>query len=732
MRERDHKAGRGTGWGWLPVAASALAALVACGPGSPAGERTAAAGEAAPAGETAATGKEAAAGEAGAADPARNLLLITVDTLRADALGFAGNEQVETPALDRLAAAGRVYPDAHAHSVMTLPSHTSLLTGLLPYQHGVRHNGGFVLGPEPPTLAGLLQQAGFATAAVVGAYPLDSHYGLDRGFDLYDDAYDVGPRDQIFTYSQRPGSEVVERAQRWWEERRGERRFLWVHLFDPHAPYEPPGPLAGRYAGRPYLGEVAAVDGYLAPLLAGFLDGSEEPTVIAFTADHGEALGDHGELTHGLFAYEPTLHVPLVLWGPGIAPGTDPRPAGHVDLLPTLLALLGLQPPPDLPGVSLLAQPPSPRPGGLYFEALAANLDYGWAPLRGVIQGGKKLIDLPLPELYDLGADPGETENLVSTDRRAVRELAALLPEESVWPPRAGEIGSEEARRLRSLGYVAGGARGKQRYTAEDDPKRLVELDHMLNRIPQLWSQGRTREAKDLAWELLERRPGMTPAYAYLARLLLEDGEQKAALGVLQEARARQAASPELLRQLALTLVSAGRPGEALEVLAPLAREEPGAETLNVLAVAQAEAGQPVEALTTLERALELDPESARTHENRSFVLLRLGRFEETRAAARRALELDPDLANAWNNLGVALYNLDRPQEAVDAWQRSLALAPGDYDTLFNLGLVAAEAGRVEEARSALNRFIQEAPSPLYDDARKQARAALAGLGPGG
>ena len=394
--------------------------------------------------------------ESPAKEPAaRHALLITIDTLRADALGFAGNNKAETPTLDRLAAGGRVFDFAHAHAVTTLSSHASILTGLYPYQHGARHNGGFVLDEGFPTLATQLRDAGFATAGIVGAFPLEERFGLGRGFDLYDDDFGVGQPGDVFSYSERPGDVVVERALEWWRSREGQRRFLWLHLFEPHAPYAAPEPFGSRFAENPYLGEVATVDAYLSSLLTGFLDGEEEPTLIVFTSDHGESLGEHGEETHGLFAYEATLKVPLVLWGWGVEPGVDSRSARHVDLLPTVLEALGVPSSGDLPGRSLLA-PAAGHPETSFFEALSGHLDYGWAPLRGVLEGRRKYVDLPLPELYDLHSDPVENDNLFPQERGAANALAQRLPSESTWPPDAAEISDDERARLASLGYLGG------------------------------------------------------------------------------------------------------------------------------------------------------------------------------------------------------------------------------------------------------------------------------------
>jgi len=676
------------------------------------------------------------------AGPVRNLVLITVDTLRADALGFMGNRSVQTPALDRLAAAGRVFSRAHAHNVVTLPSHTNILTGLYPFQHGVRNNGGFALGDDVPTLATVLSEEGFATGAVVGAFPLDSRFGLDRGFGLYDD--DLGEGGQLFSYAQRPGTEVVEHGSRWWREHAGERRFLWMHLFDPHAPYEPPKAYAER-AANPYLGEVAAVDGALKPFLESFLGGREEPTLIVFTADHGEALGEHGERTHGFFAYEPTLAVPFVLWGPGIEPGRDERPARHVDILPTALDLLGVDAPSGIAGRSLV-QPPAGSPGrspgksdtesseavDTYFESMSPNLEYGAAPLRGVIRDGVKLIDVPVPELYDLKSDPDELDNVIDTRRQEARALYRALPEASAALPEAGEVSAEELERLRSLGYVGSSAARKESYGVEDDPKTLAALVGKLDDMTKAYSAGGARQvdrAVELGWALIDERPSLTVAYEYLAKILLQENRLTEALRLLGRAEEEGASNDALRQQLGLTLVQAGRPGEAVEVLRRIDPEAADAETLSSLGLALASMGRMAEARQALERAVEIDPDSARSFEILSFVALQTGDANAARRYARQALELDAYRPDSWNNLAIAEYQAGNAAQAVEAWKRAATLDPRNLDVLYNLGVVAGEVGDATTARRALERFLAAAPPSGYEAEVARARQTLAGLG---
>jgi len=657
-----------------------------------------------------------------------DVVLVTIDTLRADALGFAGNSKVKTPMLDRLAAGGTVFTDAHAQNVVTLPSHTNILTGLYPFQHGVRDNSGFVLDAATPTLATLLHEAGYATGAFVGAFPLDRRFGLARGFDEYDDSYPLGSEGASFEMAERRGDVVVAAALAWWKSHADRPRFLWVHVYDPHAPYDPPQPFASEYAAEPYLGEVAAVDSFLTPLLAPHLEGGERPALVVVTGDHGEALGDHGELTHGLFAYEATLHVPLVVWGPGVPARRDSREARHIDIVPTVLARLGIVSPHRLPGRSLLDPP---QPVDTYFEALSTALNRGWAPLRGVLRGGRKYIDLPIAELYSLPDDPQEIENLAPARAVETRALRDLLPAASAWPPtgRRAPVG-EEAARLRSLGYAVGNVEPKSSYGPEDDPKTLLVADHALHEIIDLYSRGRYREAIVAARELIARYPGLGEAYEDLALALrmLERGDE--AVTVLRQGLDRVGSRQSLRLQLGMTLAELGRAEEAVTVLAPLAATD-DPEFLRVYASAVSDAGDQPKALALLERASKLAPGDPRILEAQGTAELRQDHPAQARDLLRQALARNPKLATSWNTLGVALFRTEGPRAAIEAWKRAVEIDPKLYDALFNLGLVAAQVGDRPTARAALRQFVATAPPQRFDEELGKARAALAQLGAG-
>src|SRR6185295_9037111 len=416
-------------------------------------------------------------------DPGLSVLLVTVDTLRADALGSYGNATVATPWIDRLAAGGVRFAQAHAQNVVTLPSHANILSGRYPLAHGVRDNSGFRFPAGVDTLATILKRAGYRTGAFVSAFPLDSRFGLDRGFDIYDDRLGDPEASSAFMMQERPGPQTLAAAQAWRAAQGGAKTFLWLHLYEPHFPYEPPEPFASRYASSLYHGEVAYADSVLGPLLEPLLSaGKSGRTVVILTGDHGEGLGEHGEKTHGIFAYEATLHVPLIVYAPRLLrPRVVRAPVRHIDVLPTVLDALGLDAPAGLPGRSLLPVAAGHGESAVpsYFEALSASLNRGWAPLTGLRREHLKLIDLPIPELYDLEADPHETKNLAVSDPRRLEEIRGVLA--GVRGADRGIARSEESAearaRLESLGYTSGSAARKAHYTEADDPKRLIDLD---------------------------------------------------------------------------------------------------------------------------------------------------------------------------------------------------------------------------------------------------------------
>jgi arylsulfatase A-like enzyme/Flp pilus assembly protein TadD len=654
----------------------------------------------------------------------RNVLLITVDTLRGDALGCDGGA-ARTPNIDALARGGIRFSFAHAHAVLTLPSHASILTGRYPFENGYRENSGYRLTPGTPTLAALLKAQGFATGAFVGAFPLDARFGLTPGFDVYDGRFDDSGAGGGFVLPERPAAAVVARADAWIAGQRG-RWFAWVHVYDPHAPYTPPPPFDREYAAQPYYGEVAAVDAALGPLLVAARS-SARPTLVVLTGDHGEGLGEHGEATHGLFAYESTLHVPLIIADVGGVQTThqagtvDEAPVRHVDIVPTILDALRIAAPPALPGHSLRTR--ADREGGRtrpsYFEATMSMLDYGWAPLSGVLAGREKYIDLPIAEMYDLAADPHEARNLATdTDTASAereRTLRARLAQFAAPLPGAPARESSEAtERLRSLGYVGGSAPAMRRYSERDDPKRLVDLDRRMHAAATFDNEGRLADAIAEYRAVLAVRHDMMAASRRLAFDRWRGGDAAGAIAALRDAERAGAPEPGEQVQLGTYLADAGRAAEAIALLQRAAAIQPDLDGLNALGLACSRAGRQADALAAFTRALAIDPASAMTLENIGAVQLDAGHLSEARDAFTRAIASDPDAATAHAALATTEFKSGDRAAAIDHWKRAVALQPANLDALYDLGLQLMREGRRSEARPYLDQFLRLAPPSAY------------------
>ena len=665
-----------------------------------------------------------------------NVLLVTIDTLRQDRVGAYGNRSGLTPTLDRLAAGGVRFSHAFTTAPLTLPAHASILTGVSPNGHGIHNNTRFRLDARVPTLATLLEAAGYRTGAFVGAFVLDGRFGLNRGFDVYEDhlAHDTTA---AFHFAERRAADVVKLAGDWILNQQStnphspinqpsaisnQQWFAWVHVFDPHAPYEaPPDYRAGR---SPYDAEVAYTDAMLGQMLTRLESaGALARTVIVVTADHGESLGEHGETTHGLFAYDATLSVPLIVQGPSVVPGTIEAAVSHVDLVPTILDLAGIAPPPRIDGSSLARPLPAGR--ALYFEALDAALTRGWAPLRGVVQDQWKYIDLPDAELYDLGRDPREQTNVVDRDPHAAvlkRIVDALSP--AATAPSAGLDGGA-AERLRALGYTSGTA-ARHAYTVADDPKRLVALNERFNSALTAFDEGHADEALAAFTALLAERPNFTAARTSAATVLLARGAPRDAVRVLEEGIRRGDGSPDLLAKLGRARQAAGDFHGAVEALERArAAGDDNPEVAGDLAIANAALGHVDAARDVFRDQLARNPSSATTWYNLGLLELQSRHAADAAAAFRRATAIEPDYGEAWQALGASLADSDR-RGAVDAWRKAEALRPGDFDLLFNLGMLLADSDTPAAAIPYLQRFVREAPRDRYAPDMARVQAALA------
>jgi choline-sulfatase len=581
-----------------------------------------------------------------------SIVLVSIDTLRADHVGAYGAKSGATPFLDALADEGVVFLDALTPVPVTLPAHASILTGLLPHRHGVRDNGLYRLPADVPVLAQGLADGGYDTAAVVAAAVLDRQFGLDRGFRTYDDS--VGGAASL-TIAERPAAAVTDAALAA-AARLKPPFFLFVHYYDPHAAYRPPSPFAERFAVQPYDGEVAYVDSELGRLRRELLTrGLSKDAVFVVTSDHGEGLGEHGEATHGPFLYQPTLHVPMLVVAPGRWPGRRRVEAlvSNVDVAPTLLSLAGLPVPPNLDGRDLgpLARGEAAPARVLPLESEFALNSYGWAPLVGVTDGALKWIGAPEEELYDLAADPGERTNLAERRDDETKRLSVLWKKtvledrRSLSAPRSEAENAERLARLQSLGYVAGSRAGATTREGLPDPKKVIGTLEAVNE----------------------------------ARRLIGERQYDAAVAKLDAARRD---SPRNVSALVLT------------------------------GVAHLQAGRPQAAVPPLRRAAEIAPANADVPFNLGLAMLALGNAARAEDAFRRTLALAPRYHDAAVNLVDLLLQTGRTVDAQKALDgaRSAGLASPLLD--FLEGKIAFLRGETRASRVPLARALNTGALP--------------------
>lgn len=651
-----------------------------------------------------------------------SLVVVTLDTTRADYLEPYGSD-VATPHLQDIAQQGIVFEKAWATAPVTLPTHVSLFSGLDPPSHGVRNNGMHYVSEQTPLLAELLRNEGFRTAAFISAAVLERRYGLGRGFEHYDDDLTGGPK-QLRLNAERPAPSTVAAARAWLDTvEDDERFFLWVHLFDPHAPYAPPSPWAESFRDRPYAGEIAAVDAAMGDLLQHPRLADRRQHLLVVIGDHGEALGAHGESTHAMLAYDSTLRIPWLMRLPVGGDRLRLEPSvSQIDLTPTVLDLLFETPPeagkPDgLSLRSLLVEGQDERleQRSLYAETYVPLYTYGWSPLRSMRRGHLKWIEAPTPELYDLSKDPGEQHNLLLSDstevQRRASELESILESRgfSASPTETTEtVDPETAAKLRSLGYL--GTRVAPQRAERPDPKDVIALHQDLEAAQHLFLRQELEPAIDRLRRVLRQDGDNLVALSTLAKALVAVGDVDGARPLAQRAIELDPEHPELFVTQGRVELGGEDLGAALRAFEAALVLDPhwldaALEKARVLFRLE----RPQEGRATLESLLLEDP-----HHGRGLVAwaewvhLTQGELEASRTSLQKLVERQPYLAEAWKILGRTLELADRPQDALEIYRRGLEQVPKDGPLWARLGVLLARMGRWQEAEEPLRLALEQ------------------------
>ena len=618
-----------------------------------------------------------------------NLVLVTIDTLRADRLGCYGYSKIETPNLDQFAQRGVVLENAVAQAPLTAPSHASMLTGMYPTVHKVRDTGGFVLQPSNTTVAAILHQQGWDTAAFVGASVLKKSFGFNQGFAVYDDQMPKpGASKMASEYPERRAGEVVDRAIAWLGSQSGKPFFLWVHVFDPHSPYDPPAPFREKYAGRLYDGEVAYTDQQLGRLLETV--GKKSPpenTLIAVLSDHGESLSEHGEYTHGVFLYDATLRIAFLLGGPGVPKGLRVKQqARTIDLLPTLLELMGIKAPQGAQGASLrpaFAGKEVPTAYS-YAETLFTKINMGWAELRGIRTNRWKYIRAPKPELYDLVQDPAETTNVIAGRPAEAQELEAKLKAVTgnVEKVETAVVDRRTVEQLKSLGYLGGFSQRQYTLTGKGiDPKDRIEVLRLLYFAvsPDAGAPSSRRTA--MLRQALTADPTNPTVYYHLGDEYGKAGRHNEAFKLYRDGISRGIRTGWIFSRLGWLYLQQENKDEAIASYERAAQLNPSdCESLSDLATAYLETGKVADAERVYKWSLATDEEYAPAHNGLGLVAIRKQDLPAARGHFEKAVQLDPDLLEAQLNLGRIYKIMGAKARARACFKAFLAKAsPAEY-----------------------------------------------------
>ena len=650
----------------------------------------------------------------------RRVVLISIDTCRADHLSCYGYPRQTTPHIDAIANEGVLFTHAQSTNPITLPAHCSMLTGTNPLVHGIHLNHTRALDDSQVTLAEMMREEGYQTGAVIGAFPLHSRFGLDQGFDTYDEQFNL-THETLF-FNERNGQEVSRAAMSWLTEHRDEPFFLFVHYFDPHFPYTPPEPFASEFSDSPYAGEIAHTDACIG-LIIDKLKELElfDSTMLIITADHGESLGEHGEESHTFFIYQSTMRIPLIIKAPGCRAGQRIDAAvSLVDLVPTIRRMMGLSALSEVQGVDLsgyLTDRTDSAPDRWIYSETLFPAKFGCCPLRGLVHGKWRYIEAVTPELYDLSRDPVETNNLFEEEKEVATLLQSRLKEIISEQSRKTVGGNsslpdqETVQRLQSLGYFGGP--GVQASTEigknMEDPKDFIPIHRMFKIAQSYWGQNRLEDAKNQCLQILELRPRLLPILLMLAPIAVEQGRMTDAVGyysdvleIVEQAQDSQAFSYEAYRahtnrglayrKLGMYQAAVDDCDQAIKLMPNLVDAYIGRGD------AYQQLGQNDSALSDYDKAIELEPDDARTYNYRGNLYRQMGRSNLALRDSNKAIELKPDYPEAYNNRGTMHEKMGKHHLALRDYAKAVELKPDFAHAHFNRGAIYERLGKPELA----------------------------------
>ncbi len=652
----------------------------------------------------------------------RNVLLISIDTCRADYLSCYGYPRQTTSNIDAFASESTVFENVISPVPKTLPAHSSMLTGTIPPYHGVHDNIGYQLDQSNITLAEILKQNGFTTGGIISASVMDSRLSIDQGFDTYNDQFEE-ERVAVGPITERIGAEASRFAITWLQQHKDEKFFLFLHYFDPHAAYVPPEPFASKFADNLYAGEIAYTDHCIGLVLSKLKELElYDSTLIIVTADHGEMLNEHGEPSHGYFIYQSAVKVPLIFRLPGkVTPRRIKGIVGLVDITPTICSLLGIEVPSQIQGMDLSAcikgHQPEVQDRHIFCECFTAT-KYNGNSLLGVVTDRWKYIQTTRPELYDLVKDPHETNNLINAlpyQGRILQDRLKQMLERAVRKDELNgkmELDDESRERLESLGYVAGDVIEDFSFDqTRDDPKDLINFHNTNTKVGALIYQKMFDQAKVLAKKLVRHRPDCYAGYERLAKIAEKQKDYSANAFYLKKLLELNPNDSKTHTNLGNILVSQGKLDEALSHFRQVLQSDPDAFKAHLnLAKVLTSQGKLDEAISHFTKAIQLDPDSALTHYSLGQAFLKQNRLAKAVAHYAEALRIRPKYVKAHIGLGLALARQGKPDEAIDHYTRAIQLNPNLIQAHHILGKALQSQGKIDESIKHFTKALELSP----------------------